>query len=131
MSLLQTDSWTIELPEEWQATAEEEMVQIEDRDGVSSIEISCLVREDAVVDDADLAEFSAELVEAGMRPRSVRVGDWSGLLFEHAEDEYHWREWFLRLDYHFVYVGYHCLLAHAGMDDAAVDEILSTLQPIG
>ena len=129
MSLVETDWWTLELPEEWQAEQDEDVIVIEDDDGVSCIEISCLVRGDAAVSDADLAEFSADLRADGISGHAIRVGDWHGLLFEHDDSEFHWREWFLRLDSHFVYIGYHCLAEHGGMDDAAVDEILSTLEP--
>ena len=129
MSLLETDWWTIELPEEWHAEQEEDVVVIEDEDCVSCIEISCLVHDEGPVSDEDIEEFSGELSADDIPSRPVRVEDWRGLLFEHDDSEFHWREWFLRLDAHFVYVGYHCLLTHAGMDDAAVNEILATLEP--
>jgi hypothetical protein len=129
MSLVETDWWTMELPDEWEAEQEDDIVVIEDEDGVSCIEISCLVSGDAVVSEADLLEFSAELIDEGIPQQRVEIGDWQGRLFEHDDNEHHWREWFLRQGSHFVYVGYHCLLEHAGMDDAAVEEILSTLEP--
>lgn len=128
MSVLETDWWTIELPDEWHAEQEEDLVVIEDEDGVSCLEISCLVREDGAVSEADLQQFSSELMEEGIAPRAIRLEDWNGLLFEHDDNEFHWREWFLRQEAHFVYAGYHCQLQHAGMDDAPVEEILSTLQ---
>ena len=128
MEILETDWWTLELPEEWQAEQDDDVIVIEDEDGVSCIEISTLVRGDATVSDADLEEFSSDLVSEGVVAQHVRIAGWQGLLFEHEDSEFHWREWFLRQQSHFVYIGYHCLNAHAGMDDAAVDEILSTLE---
>jgi hypothetical protein len=128
MKLLETDWWTIELPPEWDAGQEDDVVVIEDEDGVSCLELSTLVREQGEVSDADLAEFSRELRDAGLAPRAVRIGPWRGELFEHDDEEFHWREWFLRHEGIFVYGAYHCLGENLGMDDAAIDEILSTLE---
>lgn len=127
MRVVETDWWTLELPEEWQAEQEDELVVIEDEDGVSCIEISTLVRERGQVGDAELEDFSRELREEGRTARPARVGEWQGLLFEYDDDEFHWREWYLRAGAHFLFIAYHCLPEHAGMDDAAVDEILSTV----
>jgi hypothetical protein len=131
MPIVATESWTLELPEEWSAEEDEAegVVVIEDEDGVSCIEISALVLESGTVGDEDLAEFSRDLLEEGLKPQTVRVAGWSGTLFEHDDEEFHWREWFLRQGAHFVYAGYHCLREHAGMDDAAIAEILATLEP--
>lgn len=129
MPTVATESWTLELPEEWSAEHEDDAVVIEDEDGVSCLEISALVVESGTVDDEDLAEFSRDLLDEGLRPQPVRIGGWSGRLFEHDDGEFHWREWFLRQGAHFVYAGYHCLLENAGMDDAPVAEILATLEP--
>jgi len=129
MGTVATESWTLELPEEWSAVQEDELVVIEDEDGVSCLEISALVLETGDVGEEDLAEFSRDLVDEGVRPQAMRIGAWSGRLFEHDDGEFHWREWFLRQGAHFVYAGYHCLREHAGMDDAAVAEILATLEP--
>ena len=129
MKLLETDWWTLELPPEWAAEQDDELVVIEDEDGVSCLELSTLVREEGEVGDAELAEFSRELREAGIAAGAVSVGPWSGQLFEHDDDDFHWREWFLRSGPVFVYGAYHCLREHCCMDDAAIDEILETLMP--
>jgi len=129
MKVLETDWWTLELPPEWEAEQDEEIVIVEDEDGVSCLELSTLVREDGAVSDEDLAAFSAELRGEGLKPRAVGPGCWRGLLFEHDDAEHHWREWFLRHGATFVYAAYHCLAENRGMDDAAIDEILATLSP--
>jgi hypothetical protein len=129
MKLLETDWWTMELPPEWEAEQDDEVVVIEDEDGVSCLELSTLVREEGEVSAADLAEFSRELRDAGMKPAAVRFGAWHGEVFAHDDGEFHWREWFLRSGALFVYGAYHCLPENRGMDDAAIDEILSTLEP--
>ena len=128
MKLLETDWWTIELPPEWEAEQDDDVVVIEDEDGVSCLEISTLVREEGEVGHADLVEFSRDLRDAGLKPREVHFGDWRGEVFEHDDGEYHWREWFLACQRVFVYAAYHCLSENRGMDDAAIDEILSTIE---
>ena len=129
MPIVATESWTLELPEEWSAQEDEDVVVIEDEDGVSCLEISALVLESGAVGDEDLAEFSRDLLDEGLKPQAVRVAGWSGKLFEHDDEEFHWREWFLRQGAHCISPGYHCLREHAGMDDAAIAEILATLEP--
>jgi hypothetical protein len=129
MKLLETDWWTLELPPEWEAEQEEELIVIEDEDGVSCLEISTLVREQGEVGDADLAEFSRDLRDAGLSGAPVRIGPWHGELYEHDDTEFHYREWFLCSRATFVYAAYHCLPEHKSFDDAAIDEILATLEP--
>lgn len=129
MNVLETDWWTLELPPEWVAVQDEDVVLIEDEDGVSCLELATLVREEGSVSDADLAAFSRELQEEGKQPRKTRAGPFRGLLFEHEDDGYHWREWFLRHEATFLYAAYHCASDNRGMDDAAIDEILGTLEP--
>ncbi len=129
MPIVSTESWSLELPDEWSAEHDDEVVVIEDEDGVSCLEVSALVLDEGEVAEEDLEEFSRDLLEAGVTAQAVRIGSWQGRLFEHDDAEGHWREWFLRQGAHFVYAGYHCLPEHSGMDDAAVAEILATLEP--
>ena len=129
MRILETDWWTLALPPEWDAEQDDDVVVIEDEDGVSCLEISTLVREEGQVSDAELAEFSRELRELGHAPCAVRLGACSGHLFEYDDAEAHWREWFLRAGTLFLYIAYHCQHEHRGMDDAAVEEILESLEP--
>ena len=131
MAIHEIDWCTLEIPDEWEFSQDEDdVIVIEDEDAVSCIEIfPPVIVEEGEVSDADIAEFSAELREAGLRGKRVRVGGWQGELFEHEDEEHHWREWFLRQGNCFVQVACHCLAEHAGMDDAAVDEILATLEP--
>lgn len=127
MRALETDWWLIELPDEWEAEQEDDIVVIEDEDGVSCIEISTLVREDGDVTDEELRDFAADVIESGLKPATKNVGDWTGLYFTYEDDGYHWREWYLRDAAHFLFIAYHCDVDNKGMDDAAVDEILSTI----
>lgn len=131
MEMLETDWWTLEIPPEFEVSQEDDLVIIEDEDGVGCLEISTLVREEGRVGAAEIAEFSLELRESGIAPQRARIGGWSGELYEHEDDGFHWREWFLGYGSLFVYAAYQCLPENAGMDDAAIDEILETLEPKG
>ena len=123
MALHEIDWCTLELPDEWEFSQDEDdVIVIEDEDGVSCIEVFPPV----IVEEGEVTEA---LREAGIPGQRVQVGGWHGELFEHDDEEHHWREWFLRQGACFVQVACHCLLEHAGMDDAAVDEIVATLEP--
>lgn len=78
MEMLETDWWTLELPPEFEASQEDDVVIIEDEDGVGCLEISTLLREDGRVGADELAEFSRELREAGITPQRARIGGWTG-----------------------------------------------------
>lgn len=131
MAIHDIDWCTLEIPDEWEFSQDEEnVIVIEDEDGVSCIEIfPPVIVEDGEVSDADIAEFTEELRDMGMRGKRVRLGGWQGEVYEHDDGEHYWREWFLRQGKCFVQIACHCLAEHAGMDDAAVDEILATLEP--
>lgn len=130
MRVVETDWWTLDLPEEWEAEQDDDAIVIIDADGVSCIELVTLLRESGAASETELRELAADLIDAGVRPVATEVAGWRGLLFVHDDEEDHWREWFLGRDGQVLLIAYHCLLEHAGMDDAAVDEILDTLTPV-
>jgi hypothetical protein len=127
---VQTDWWTLELPEEWRAQQEDDAVLIHDEDEVSWIELSTLERESGDVDAADLANLTVELRDRGLAARSVSLGPWSGEQYLYREDDEAVREWYLYAGPLLVFVTHSCHVDHAGMDDSAVDEILATLEPV-
>lgn len=126
-NILETDWWILELPPEWDASQDDDVIVITDEDEVSVIEISTLCREDRDVNSGDLDAFSADLRSDGLIAKDVSIGTFSGLYFSHQDQGYAVREWYLRQRKLFVYITCSCLNEHAGMDDSAVDEILSTL----
>ncbi|HNC70168.1 MAG TPA: hypothetical protein PKZ77_06755, partial [Pseudomonadales bacterium] len=69
MPIVSTESWTLELPEEWAAEHDDDVVVIGDEDGVSCLEISALVLDEGEVADEDLEEFSRDLLDIGLRPQ--------------------------------------------------------------
>lgn len=123
MSVLETQWWMLELPEEWQADQQDEMILISDQDGVGEIAITTLEKEEGDVEDEDLLQLTDELGQG----KPVMVSDLSGYYFEYREEGDALREWYLGGDNLLILMTYVCDEQNAGMDDAAVDEILATL----
>jgi hypothetical protein len=123
MSVLETQWWMLELPEEWQASQEDEMILIEDQDGVGEIAITTLEKEHGEVTSGDLLELSEELGKG----EPVSVSGIEGYYFHYQEEGDALREWYLGADSLIILITYACDQENAGMDDGAVDEILSTL----
>ena len=127
MRTLQTEWWIIDIPEEWQAEETEDGVSISDCDDVGSIDISAVKKEQGKVTEEDLREFAKDLIAVTDSPQQVSINRFSGLLFEYLEEGLAWREWYLACDDTLIYVTYHCEQSNRGLDDAAVDAIVSTL----
>lgn len=130
MDIVETDWWTLDLPEEWEVEQDGDTIVVTDADGVSCIELTTVMHEGGDVSADDLAGFAAELCARGVRGQAASVSEWNGTLYVHDEDDLHWREWFLARGPQALLVSYHCLREHAGMDDAAVDDILDSLTPL-
>ena len=91
MALHEIDWCSLEIPDEWEFSQDEDdVIVIEDEDGVSCIEIfPPVILEEGEVSEADVAEFTGELRESGLRGARVRVGGWQGELYEHEDGEHH------------------------------------------
>lgn len=127
MSIVQTEWWCLELPDEWSADMEDDCVTISDCDSVGSIDITVVRKDSGNVSEEELRDFSSDLLDAGERPNEVVVNEASGLLFAYDEEGHAWREWYLRKGPVLVYITYNSELENKGLDDAIVDEILGTL----
>jgi hypothetical protein len=126
MNVLETEWWSLALPPEWWAEAEEDSILIGDRDGVGCIEISTLHKASG--------EFAVEEVVKIAREESaeadwsqVELGDYRGVMASFSEDDAAIREWFVASGGQLLFITYSCEEENRGMDDAAVSEILDTL----
>jgi hypothetical protein len=129
MRVLETDWWSLLLPPEWEAEQDEESVLIGDRDGVGCIEITALSSESGAFHAADAERIAREDL-GGDSWQSVRLGQhFAGVMNEGEEEGSHIREWCVTAGPVLLLVTYSCDIPNAGMDDAAVDEILATLVP--
>lgn len=126
--LLQSNWWSLELPDEWHAHEDDDTVVIADDDAISVLEISAIKKAKGCVESNELMEFASELVSCGHKPSEVCCGDFAGLCFKYDDEEGVWREWFLAKQDVALFIVYSCHLDHKTLDDQAIDAILSTLK---
>jgi len=127
VNVLETDWWTLIVPPQWWAEADEEVIVVGDEDGVGAIEISTLQRDESTADVLGAAEIAAQESPEVTAWELVSCGDFSGVCGTLQEEGTALREWYLGSEQLLLYVTYACELDNAGLDDAAVDEILDTL----
>ena len=124
MRVLEAGDWSLVLPEEWSAERDEDVIVIGDRDGVGTIEISEFRKEAGAFDDADLPEFLDSLLDW----KDTELGNFHGAASTLEEDGFAMRDWCVYAGDVLLYITYSCDVANRGMDDAAVDDLLSTLR---
>ena len=127
MNIVETQWWIIDLPPEWEAEQDDETIIIGDVDGVGEIAITTMEKEEGAVTDAELCEFTSELEQEFGRGEACEVAEFSGYYFEYLDQGDAVRDWCLRCDNLLVLITYSCLEENKGMDDSAVNEIISTL----
>ncbi|MCY4046018.1 MAG: hypothetical protein OXE99_13200 [Cellvibrionales bacterium] len=117
-----TDFWSLALPDEWKAEQEDETVIVIDADQISVIELTVLTPDSGMTLD-DLIDSISSNEYVGDRLAELPC------LYGHFEDEgAFYREWLIPLENEKLLVISHgCDLEDKGLDDSAVDEILSTL----
>lgn len=128
MNVLETEWWSMALPPEWWADSDEESILIGDRDEVGTIEISTLHKSEGAFEREDVLAIAREESGQQIDWAGVRLGDFSGVTADSEEDEAALREWFVASGSLLLYITYCCDLENRGMDDAAVNELLDTLQ---
>lgn len=122
MTELNTEYWSLLLPEEWTAEEEEDTMIITDEDEASVIEISTLVPEEGVSVQELLDDLSdgAEVTQLARMPARYQ---------QMEEEGGFWREWYCDAGMALLIVTHGCDAANRHLDDAIVDEILATLSP--
>lgn len=121
MNELTTDLWALLLPPEWTADQDEETIVITDSDEVSVIEISALYA-------AEGQEKTSVLNEVLMQENyKTTLADMPAMYQEFTEEDMYWREWFIDAGDCYLAISHGCDIDNKSMDDASVDEILSTL----
>jgi hypothetical protein len=128
MNILETEWWTIGIPPEWWAEQEDDVVAIGDRDDVGCIEISTLCKDDGKFEEPEVLAIAAENGESAWDWRPIEVAEFAGTQTAYEEDETLVREWYLACGPVLLFVTYTCELENRNMDEAAVDEILQTLE---
>ncbi len=127
MNILHTERWCVAIPPEWWAERDEDGIVIGDRDDVGSIEITTLCQDAPDFSSADIEAIAVENAVAGCVFKASKPGDFAGFETSYREDGAALREWYIAAGSVLLFVTYCCDLENAGMDDAAVNEILDTL----
>lgn len=137
MSEYATDYWRLPLPPGWtweensaEDEEEDDAVSFFHPDGAGVLAISCSEKEEGFVEQDDLEDFAAELLEDGLEPVRTSIGHLHGMLFEHVDEDEWWREWFLACDDLFFYITYNCPLPARGLEDDTVRNMLHRLEVI-
>ena len=127
MNVLETEWWTMVVPPEWWAEADGDSILVGDQDDVGCIEISTLVKESGEFDQESVANIAAAEAEEHVDWSPARLGEFTGVCTSFTAEDAAIREWYLFNGTLLLFVTYSCAADNAGMDDAAVDEILDTL----
>ena len=127
MNVVETEWWTLALPPEWWANAEDEGILIGDRDDVGCIEITTLHKDEGDFTREELQEIAKTQTEQAIDWHSVALGDFSGLRGSYLEEGAAIREWYVAAGALLLFITYSCDEDNRGMDDASVDELLDTL----
>ena len=128
MNVLETEWWTLALPPEWWADTEEDSIVVSDRDDVGCIEISTLHSDRGEFDEDEVRAMAASGSELPLDWQRVTLGDFQGLHSTYLEQGTAIREWYVARGPMLLFITYSCDEDNRGMDDAAVDELLDTLQ---
>ena len=128
MRVLQTNWWSISLPDEWIAERDEDAIIIFDEDEVGTIQITDLKREEGDASQDDLIELAGELIDQGLSYKPASMGDFVGIRFEYEEEDAFVIEWFLRCEELVLLVSYDCDIDNKAMDVGMVEDILDTLE---
>ncbi|MEM9313557.1 MAG: hypothetical protein AAF933_05740 [Pseudomonadota bacterium] len=123
MRVLEAGDWSLLLPDEWFADEDDGCILIGDSDEVGVLQFSELRRDEGAAAD-DLQAF----LDPGVAWSKVQCGSFEGMTGALFEDGAALREWYLLCDGLLLFITYSCDEANAGLDDAAVDELLATLR---
>ena len=130
MNIVETDYWCLMLPLEWSAQQDDGVISITDQDGIGELALTTLVKEPGELGantEAALTELAALESPEVEEWAAARFGAFTGLAGRFQDDGTHVREWYLDYGKALLYITYICDLEDAGMDDAAIEEILGTL----
>ena len=129
MNIIETDYWCLMLPPEWSAEQEEDVIRIFDQDEIGELALTTLIRDS----DADESSSTVQLAKVESPEvtawSAVELGAFTGVYGCFEEDDTCCQEGYLSHQSVLLYVTYICDREDAGMDDAAVAEILGTLVP--
>lgn len=128
MRVLETNWWSISLPDEWIAERDDDAIIIFDEDDVGTIQISDLKKETGDALHDDLLDLAEELIDQKISFKPASLGEFTGIRFEYEDDGAFVIEWFMRCGDTVLLISYDCDLENKDMDVSMVNEILDTLE---
>ena len=129
MEIIETDYWCMFVPDEWAIVRDQDLIKMTDENEVGELILNTLIHQDGHLEFSKiytLAETESPEVCDWMR---VTLGKFAGITGEFQEFDTSIREWYVGYGSALLYITYACWQAHAGIDAALVDDILSTLVP--
>lgn len=130
MNILETEWWAMALPPEWWAESEEDSILVGDRDDVGCLEFSTLHKESGHFEAAEILQIAESESEQKLIWKALSLGDFNGVASSFIEEGAAIREWYIAREAILLFITYSCDEDNAGMDDAAVNEILDTLMKV-
>lgn len=127
MNILETDHWCLLLPPEWSGDYDDDVVRIGDADEVGEIEITTLCKDSGKVTPSEIVAMAKEESPEVASWKDTELGQFKGLTGSFLDEDTHVQEWYVSATSVLLYITYVCDAENAGMDDAAVIEILGTL----
>ena len=127
MNILETEWWTLVIPPEWWAEAEDEGILVGDRDDVGCIEITTLHKEQGEFESAEVRDIARAEAEHPLQWGEAVLGDFRGVCASYVSEGAAIREWYVARGSLLLFITYSCDEDNRGLDDAAVDELLDTL----
>ncbi|MCX2975741.1 hypothetical protein [Candidatus Marimicrobium litorale] len=127
MNVLDTEWWSMAIPPEWWADAEDDSVLVGDRDDVGCIQISTLHRDSGEFGRDELAAIAQRESEQTLSWEAVTLGEFAGVTSRYREEDSAMREWYVASGSLLLFITYSCDTENEAMDDAAVNELLDTL----
>lgn len=130
MNILETEWWSMALPPEWWAESEEDSILVGDRDDVGCLEFTSLHKDSGEFSGAEVEDIAEAESEQKLTWKSISLGDFKGVMGSFVEESAAIREWYIANGALLLFITYSCDEDNAGMDDAAVNEILDTLMAV-
>ena len=118
--------WRVNLPENWEADSEPDLVSFFHPDGFGELQISTTNYDEPVTEEL-LSDLASEHLEAGADPEEVELGEFGGFSFDYEIEGEYCREWYLMYDTLMLFVTYICNVGDDDKEEDLVEFILESL----
>ena len=127
MRIVETDWWTIAIPDEWTAEQDEESILIADDDELGCISLTTVPLNDGWADLDKLRKFVASIDIDVSQAETCQLAELDALYLEGEEEGEFFREWYVCADQQVLMICYSCDPEDQHFDRSTVDEILDSL----